>query len=141
MEYKLIGGQIYKIVNNEEILLTQEELDNTKFKIVNGIPYELTPEEETGFDTRNTDYTTNCLDYSKNNKINLLREYTTSKIYTSYSLLKQIDIGNRINGYTDTNYNNMKAFIDSILIDYHTVKAQIEACNTIECVEAITFTF
>lgn len=75
----------------------------------------------------------------KETKINELNQKISSKIYKEYSIQKQINIGNRIAEYTDSDFDKMNAFITPILQEKNRLKKAINSCECFEELETISF--
>lgn len=64
--------------------------------------------------------------YKKEMKIKALKTKYSNEIYDLYPISKQLDIIARIGGYTDDDFNNMKNYIESKILEY---KKEKEKCN------------
>lgn len=75
--------------------------------------------------------------YSKEKIILNLKHNNEKRILNEYSLIKQLDIIGRINGYTEIDFTNMNTFITSKIDEYRIIKENINSCETIEELELI----
>ena len=75
----------------------------------------------------------------KEARINELNQKVSSKIYKEYSIQKQINIGNRIAEYTDSDFEKMNAFITPILQEKNRLKETINSCECFEELEKVSF--
>lgn len=75
--------------------------------------------------------------YLKEKKIGQLKANVSLIIYSTYPMHKQSNIIGRINGYTEDDYNTMNTFITAKIDDCREIEDLINACTTIQEVEAI----
>lgn len=62
---------------------------------------------------------------TKNKEIDKLKKTIENEILKEYPLYKQIDIIANINNYNDTDFNNMKNFIEEKIKKYNELKYEI----------------
>ncbi len=79
------------------------------------------------------------LEAAQNRKVSELFAKVSEKIYSKYSMQKQSNIGLRLNGYVDKDFEEMKAFINPILAIKNDLRSKICACESVEELDEICF--
>lgn len=94
----------YKLVNGERVEYSQLEFQEYQNRILNEIKTE---------------------NKIHNDKLLKLKNKISQEIYEVYPIYKQLDIIGRIGGYTDNDFNEMKAFIEEKIKKYQNSKTII----------------
>lgn len=96
-------------------------MENKNYKLVNGERVEYSQLEFQEYQNRILNETKSESEIY-NDKLLKLKNKVSQEIYEVYPIYKQLDIIGRIGGYTDNDFNEMKAFIEAKIEKYRSLK-------------------